>query len=356
MKNLCIAFGLLLLVILVTCKPPSKSEASSIRQYLQENHPNFSGAILATRDDRIILKQGFGMADYEKEIANTTHTQFLIASMTKQFTAMGIIILQERGRLNVNDPICQYIRDCPEAWETITIHQLLTHTAGIPDRLPYSEPVSFEWTPDEVVATFENEALEFTPGTQYDYCNPCYILLGQIIVQASGETYASFMAENIFEPLGMPNSGYDPVGQAFDHPANGYFIHNGEMIPSTIDNTSVAYSAGGLHASVEDLYIWDQALYTEQLVSWESLEAIFHPYIPVPFEEYGGDYGYGWFITEHAGHRMITHGGLMCGFTSFIARFPNERVTVIVLSNVRDGNSEKGNIALEIANLLFAGR
>lgn len=313
---------------------------TEIDTYLKEK--KFSGSALISRDGKILLSKGYGYANRNRMIPITTHTKFRIGSNTKQFTAMAILMLQERGRLNVQDKICRYIRDCPDAWKEITIHQLLTHTSGIPDYQSF-----FRWadpTQEEIIARLKNEPLDFKPGERYGkYSNTGYILLGEIIEQVSGKSYGEFLQDNIFVPLNMENSGYDMGG---DIGTVGYLNDFLKTIPLL---SPKSYAAGWVHSAAEDLYHWDQALNTGRLVSRDLLDEMFTAHASLP--ELGMYYGYGVGIGERKNHRVIRHGGQELGFVSLFERFPDEKITIILLSN--DQNYDLDSIAGYIHRNLF---
>jgi len=289
----------------------------------------FNGSLLIAQKGRVLVSKGYGMADHEKQLANTPQTKFRIGSITKQFTAMAILMLQAQGKLKVQDPICNYLRDCPAAWQPITIHQLLTHTSGIPNFTDFPDYRKFKKsssTPIHTIAQFKDKPLDFTPGTKWSYSNSGYIVLGAIIEEVSGKSYEVFLREHIFAPLKMSNTGYE---HATDILATGYVSKYAKA--DSID-MSVPFAAGGLYSTVEDLYLWDQALYTDQLVSKDVLDTMFRVAAAVPGSN-GLGYGYGWFVGEESNHRWVGHEGGIEGFHTLISRYPDERVTIILLSN-----------------------
>ena len=289
-----------------------------------------SGSVLVARDGQIILSQGYGLADRDKKIPNTAQTRYRIGSVTKQFTAMAILMLQEQGKLNVQDPICDYLTDCPIAWKGITLHHLLTHTSGIPG---FTELTGYETTkatpspPDQTILRFRDRPLDFPPGEEWSYSNSNYVLLGKIIERASGQSYEDFLRTNIFEPLGMLNTGYD-------HNQSDLAVGYANQTTATADylDMTIPYAAGGLYSTIEDLYRWDQALYTEQLVAQKALDAMFTAYATIPNTD-GMGYGYGWMIGQRLNRRIIFHGGGIDGYTSVIVRYPDDKFTLIVLTN-----------------------
>jgi CubicO group peptidase (beta-lactamase class C family) len=334
-------------VISSTANPVTGTLAARLDQYMRES--NFSGAILVAQKGKVLISQGYGLADRQNDVPNTPQTKFAIGSMTKAFTAMAIMILQERGQLTVQDPLCNYITDCPAAWKPITLHHLLTHTSGIhnytdlppeiKDKIDYCK----EYKPEDIIALFKDLPLDFTPGNRWSYSNSGYFLLGSVIEKVSGESYETFIQKNVLQPLGMSETGYDRLSTIVKNRASGYSVDqiHSQIINAPCLEVSQNYAAGGLYSTVGDLYKWDQTLYTDQLVSKVTLNTIFTSTVSVPVMNgfpYGGVYGYGWVIARHAGHLIIEHSGGTYGFSSYLARYPDDQITVIVLSNLDTTN------------------
>jgi CubicO group peptidase (beta-lactamase class C family) len=316
----------------------------------------FSGSILIAQNGKVLVSKGYGMANLELNVPNTPQTKFRLGSLTKQFTATGIMILQERGKLNVQDPICKYVPQCPQGWQTVTIHYLLTHTSGIPDLTGSPDFGKIMLEPLQVRSTierFSGKVLEFKPGKKFSYNNIGYVILGYIIEQVSGKSYEAFLRENIFEPLKMSNSGVDHTETILKNRATAYAREdNGTIINVPYIYITNLQGGGSLYSTVEDMLLWDQALYTEKLVSKKSLDAIFTPYIATPFD---ADYGYGWFIYKDKSKRnALGHTGGIYGFRSRIARYPNEKVFVMILSNINVAPVD--DIGEDLAGLIFNQR
>jgi CubicO group peptidase (beta-lactamase class C family) len=307
----------------------------------------FSGAILVARDGKVLVSKGYGMADVENDVPNTPETKFRLGSITKQFTAVSILLLQERGKLSVQDSICKYVAPCPEAWQPVTIHHLLSHTGGVPDftGFPDYQKTMREPAPVESLITrFRDRPLDFKPGEDWKYSNSGYILLGHVVEKVSGKSYESFLRENIFEPLKMTSTGYDHADEIVKRRARGYAAGpDGRVINASYLDMSIPFSAGGLYSTVGDLYLWDQALYGEKILKKQSLDAM--------FTAVRHDYGYGYGVAKLFNHRVLSHGGGIEGFSTSIHRFPDDRVTVIVLSNYEAANS--GRIARDLAAVAF---
>ncbi len=297
-------------------------------------HQQFSGSVLIAHDDQVLLSKGYGMADLDNHTPNTSHTRFYLGSTTKQFTAMAILILQERGKLHVGDQLCAYIVHCPLAWQPVTIHELLTHTSGIPQL--NNSPLSYA-SPQAWIASYDHIPLAFTPGRQFSYCNICYQILGYVVEKVSGEPYTVFLQRAIFDPLQMRDTGFVQDYYSLPGHANGYAswqVKAESLELSVAPQWSFLFGSGLLYSTVEDLYRWDQALYTHTLISQQSLDEAFNPYTASQYA--GSSYGYGWFITKAPapGHRLIWHDGRVDGFRTYIGRYPDDRVTIIFLSNL----------------------
>jgi len=332
-----------------TLPAPSAPEiARKVEEYMNAamRINRFSGSVLLARDGQPIVSRGYGLANIENDVSNTPQTVFRLGSVTKQFTAMAILLLQERGKLSVNDPICKYLSDCPQTWQPITIKNLLTHTAGIPnytDFPDFTKTAAAETTTAELITRFRDKPLQFALGEKFAYSNSGYYLLGAIIERVSGKSYPDFLQENIFAPLGMKHTGYDNPVRIIKNRAAGYARTNDGFINAAPISMSTAYAAGALYSTVEDLLLWDQSLYTEKLVSRKSLDEAFTPF--------KSNYGYGWSIGKRYDRQVIAHGGGIFGFSSYIARYPADHVTVIVLSNVEGAPS--GEIANSLAAIVF---
>jgi CubicO group peptidase (beta-lactamase class C family) len=308
---------------------------------------NFSGSILIARNGQPIISKGYGMANYELGVPNAPQTVFRLGSITKSFTAIAIMMLQERGKLNVNDSVCKHLSDCPAAWQPVTIRNLLLHTSGIPDyvALPdYLKTASLPVTHAGMIERFKDKPLEFAPGEKSSYNNSGYYLLGVIIERASGKSYEDFLEENIFKPLEMMNTGYDSNSRIIKNRAAGYVLQNGSLVNAPYIDMSVPYAAGSLYSTVEDLLRWEQSFYTEKLLSRKSFDEMF---TPIKDER-----GYGWNVRKQFDRQVIEKDGLITGFSTIIARYPAERMTIIVLGNY--GGIFPRAISDDLAAIVFA--
>src|ERR1700730_4717153 len=286
-------------------------------------HHFFRGAVLVGIKGRTVFEKAYGMSDEEWGAHNTLNTKFRIASLSKQFTGACVLLLQERGGLNVHDPISRYLSGLPEAWQAITIHQLLTHTSGIPNYTSSPEIAKLNRTgasAQQMIALVADKPLDFTPGTNWSYSNTGYILLGMIIEKASGQPYADFLRSNIFGPLGMADSGYDNARNLIKERASGYEVIDDHLANADFIDMSIPFSAGGIYSTVEDMYRWNEGL-TEKgkLLSPDSLKQMFTEYPEATHE--GQHYGYGVVISRlKFGKLLYYHGGGVEGFSSSIQR------------------------------------
>ena len=235
--------------------------------------------------------------------------------------------------------------DCPDYWQGITLHHLLTHTSGVSDWIqPWGGETDKPITGLERVELIKQKAPYFQSGEQLRYSGNGYVILGAIIERVSGQAYDEYLEMHIFEPLGMENSGYEGNGIAVGYKPTG----DEAPIPDVL----FRYSAGGLYSSVEDLFLWDQALYGEQLLAQKYLDLMFTGYAKTPSVDFkGADYGYGWFIGKTLDRQVIFHGGSMSGYSSGIMRFPDEKVTIIVLRNSEIQIYDR--LEIELAKMVF---
>ena len=335
--------------------PAAQDVAAQVDAYLTPHVAagTFSGSILIAREGTILASKGYGRANRELDVPNTPATKFRLGSVTKQFTAMAILRLQQQGKLTVQDRICAYIPHCPAAWQAITIHHLLTHTSGLwnfTDLPDYQRTKTVPSTPSQTLARVKDKPLLFTPGTSYSYSNTGYVLLGAIIEKVAKKLYPLVLREQIFAPLQMHNTGYD-TSIVLPQRAAGY-TRGGQFNADYVD-MSIPHAAGGLYSTVEDLYRWDQALYTDKLVPTAALATMFTAHAPFPPPREGG-YGYGWEIFKVHDRRVTAHLGGIEGFSAGITRFPDDKVTVIVLSNFEA--VDVGTISMDLADMVFQAR
>jgi len=328
--------------------PDTSQIIPKIEEYMAaaEKIDRFSGTVLVAKDGKPIFSKGYGMANREWDIPNTPQTLFRLGSITKQFTSAAIMLLQERGKLSTTDPICKYVSECPAAWESITIRQVLTHTSGIPnytDAPDFAKKAIQPISTNDLLAEYKNKPLDFAPGEKFNYSNSGYHLLGLIVEKASGKSYKDFLQENIFTPLGLKDTGYDSHANIIKHRAAGYKRSGDGFINAAYMDMLIPFAAGALYSTTEDLLKWEQALYTEKLLTKKSLDEMFTPL--------KGTYAYGWNVGKRGNRRSISHGGGIYGFATQLARFPDDKVTVVVLSNVEGASA--GAVANNLSAIVF---
>ncbi|MWB93373.1 serine hydrolase [Flavobacterium sp. GA093] len=361
MKTKSIQFIALSLFVSLLTLPLSfaQNKAKEIEQLMSKynEYGQFNGSVLVAEHGKVIFEKGFGNANIEWNIPNQPDTKFRLGSISKQFTTFLIIKLAEEGKLKLDVPITTYLPDYPKATgDKITIHHLMTHTSGIPSYTSFPDFFRDKsrnpYTPEGLTKLFCDLPLEFTPGEKFNYCNSGYILLGYIIEKVSGKTYENYLQETILTPLKMANTGYDHSDIILKNRAAGYEKRGKVIVNADYLDMSVPYSAGSLYSTVEDLYLWDQSLYTTQLLSEASMNLLFKEYIPAD----GGHYGYGWFINDVANGKnskvkTISHGGGINGFNTIISRIPADKNLVVILNNTGGTVLEEMNQA--IRNILY---
>lgn len=335
-----------------------QSKAQKIDQLLRTYHEygRFNGSVLVADENGILYQNGFGWANVEWDRPNETDTKFRLASISKQFTAMLIMQLVEAGKLSLEVPISTYLPDFPRGKaEQITIHHLLTHTSGIPNYTSfpnYWEVMRRPNSPEDLVRLFADSTLAFTPGERHSYSNSAYVLLGQIIEKNTGKPYEQVLHERIFSPLKMDNTGYDHHKSMLKKRAAGYYVNGRSFVNANYIDMSTAYSAGGIYSTVEDLYLWDRALYTEKLVSREYRDLLFEQHSQLGRMYYG----YGWELGQmpvgNSGERLpaTSHSGSINGFNTFICRIPSTRSLIVLLSNT--GNAPLFEMTASINGIL----
>jgi CubicO group peptidase (beta-lactamase class C family) len=298
-------------------------------QMRQFHIPGISMAVV--RDGRILKTQAYGTANVELAVPVTRDTVFEIGSMTKQFTAAAVMMLVEEGRVRLDDRLSEYLPDVPAAWSGITIRHLLTHTSGINTQ---DIDASKLWSVGKpaVLGAFYKLPLEFQPGEAWVYCNKGYNVLGVVIERASGKSYADFLAERIFKPLGMLASTVSQRRVIIPGRAAGYKWQNGEL-ENRLPVPDGAFSGGAIVSTPGDLARWDLALDTGKLLKRASLEQMWAPVKLADGSHPAFEYGFGWFTDTYHGRRVARHCGVSPGFSSSIIRFVDDKLTVIVLAN-----------------------
>ena len=313
------------------------------------------GVVLIAQRGKVIYKKPFGFANVELEVPMKEEMVFNIASITKQFTAVAILQLMELGKLSLQDEITKYLPDYPVNGQKITIENLLTHTAGIPGPAPEAiaklqarrDLVSLR----EIIDTFKNRPLDFVPGTKWSYSNNGYMLLGVVIEKLSGGSYSDYLEKNIFKPAGMTQTHFGDDYVVIKNRAASYVYSRTEsrFLNARNDKVELAYSAGAIQSTAEDLFKWNEALNSHKLIKKETLEKAQTEY-KLPNGK-GTNYGYGWFIGNIQGSPIVEHGGNMGGFMSHSIYLPQEDVFVVVLYNFRTASHLPEFLAGDLAAL-----
>jgi CubicO group peptidase (beta-lactamase class C family) len=296
---------------------------------------NETGATaLVSRNGQIIYKKAFGMANLEYNIPMQVDNIFRIGSITKQFTGVAILQLMEQGKLNLQDDITKFIPDYPVHGHHITIEHLLTHTSGIQSYTnmnDFSEKLTLDLKPSELINYFKNQPMEFAPGTNWKYNNSGYFLLGSIIEKVSGKTYQQYVEDNFFKLLRMSNSLYGSDSRIVKNRAGAYSKDSTGVINAHVMSMTIPYAAGSIQSTVEDLFKWHQAVHSYKLVKKESLDKAFTKYKLTNGIE--TNYGYGWALLNIQGSPTIEHGGGINGFLTHAIYLPKEDVFIAVFSN-----------------------
>jgi CubicO group peptidase (beta-lactamase class C family) len=317
-----------------------------VQTHLKPNGPG--AAIGVLQAGRQLHRGGYGLASLEWNTPIQSDTVFRIASLTKQFTAMAILMLQEQGKLHIDDLLSAYLPDCPPAWQTIRLKHLLTHTAGLVNitELPtFQERAAQALSLQDVIALFMPIPLLFEPGSDFYYSNSGYHLLGLIVERISGTSYEEFIRTNIFEALGMQRSCFHHNTPIIPKRASGYALSSEGITPALWVNPISTHSSGAIESTLDDLFLWEQALRESRLVNAELQTLMFQP-LRLP-DGRTIEYGFGWSFSTYRGKALICHGGLTYGFRSLVAKFLEDDLTIIVLTNYRDFPIER--VALEIA-------
>lgn len=346
---------LLLIILLVAgvaynLHAQQSAKADSIDKYMsvRTDMGKFSGAVLVAQDGNVILRKGYGYADVEDKVPFTPETPFEIASISKMFTAMAVLKLRDAGKLKPEDLICNYVDDCPDAWRTITVQNLMRHTSGIPD---YEEALDFGsgkyfdlmtqlGASKQIFENAKKQPLDFKPGEKFKYSNTGYIVLGFIVQKAAGEPFNKYITDNILKPAGLKHSGvlgtaekpqqlaygytFGDIG--WEKTVSGYPLTSGHLKKLKQLALNPPEGDAGLYSNIDDLNHWSNLMDGSSFIQEALAKEIFTP---------GTDaYGYGWIIDNVFGMKRLSHSGMLPGYTSELIKFPDSKTTIVILCNL----------------------
>ncbi len=333
------------LVLLLTASVAVQADKVDdyVKSEMQRQHlPGLS--LVVIKDQKIVKVQGYGLANIELNVAATPETVYKIGSVSKQFLATGIMLLVQDGKIKLDDSISQYLEGTPETWKPITIRHLLTHTSGIVREAPGFDPLKIQSDAD-VIKTAYPLPLRFSPGEKYEYCNVGYFSLAEIIRKVAGKPWGEYLGERVFKPLGMNATRPTDMRDLVPNRANGYVWREGKF-----QNASIYFAvrpSGAFLSTVMDLAKWEDALAKEKVLKQAVLDQM---WTPVKLNDGKTEnYGFGWSLDDVRGHKLVNHGGSLPGFRAQYARFVNDKVTVVVLTN--GDNANAFSIARGVANL-----
>jgi CubicO group peptidase (beta-lactamase class C family) len=310
-------------------------------------------ALLVSRNGKPIRSQGYGLANVELQVSVKPETIFQSGSVGKQFTATAVMMLVEEGKIKLDDPLTNFFPDAPAAWKKVTVRQLLSHTAGFTD-YPKNFDMRKDYTEAQLLKIVEGIPLAYPPGTKWSYSNLGYLTLGVLVHKVSGEFYGDFLQEHIFRPLGMTTTRIISEEDIIPNRSAGYRLVKGELKNQEWVSPKLNTTAdGSLYFSILDLAKWDAALYTEQILKRSSLDQMWTVTKLNNGQPNEGHYGFGWFIEEKKGHKVIGHGGSWQGFRTHISRYVDDKLTVVVLMNLAEG--DPGLIADRVAEMYLDG-
>jgi CubicO group peptidase (beta-lactamase class C family) len=359
-----VVFRLLAAFMILACAAPAGAAVpgggqkllTEIDALMRETYkPGEPGAaVIIRRGGRTLFRRGYGMADLELGVKVEPDMIFRLGSITKQFTAVAVLMLAEQGKLSLQDEIGKYLPAFPTGDKKVTIEHLLTHTSGIRSYTNMDEWLQMwrkDMTPQEIIDMSKDKPFEFTPGERWNYNNSGYVMLGAIIEKVSGQTYEQFIQTKIFNALGMAHSCYGNTERVIPRRVPGYQTNNDGFINAPYLSMTQPYAAGSLLSSVDDLATWNDAVFSGKLLKKEWLDKAFTPYRLASGDSTG--YGYGWFISDFRGHRCIEHGGGINGFMTYALSLPDDKVYVAVLTNgVIAGHAPEAQ-AVRIAELVL---
>jgi CubicO group peptidase (beta-lactamase class C family) len=346
-----------LLFAIRTASAQTSATTAAVTEYvkaeMQRQHiPGLS--LLVVKRGQVVRAEGFGLANVELNVPLKPEAVFQSGSVGKQFTATAVMMLVEEGKVALDDALTKYFSDAPASWKEVTVRELLSHSAGFGD---YPKDFNFrkDWTEDEELKLIESIPLSYPPGTDWSYSNFGYVTLGILIHRVTGEFYGDFLQQRVFQPLGMLSTRIISEADIVPNRAAGYRLVKGELknqewVAPVVNTTA----DGSLYFSILDLAKWDAALYTERLLKRSSLDLMWTPAHLKNGQTNKGNYGFGWFVDDRAGHRCIHHDGSWQGFETAIDRYVDDQLTVVALSNLE--GADPGKITQHVAEMYLADK
>jgi D-alanyl-D-alanine carboxypeptidase len=339
-------FTLVLLLAATVAAMADKVDDYVKAEMQKQRVPGLSLAVI--KDGKIIKAEGYGLANVELNVPARPDTVYKIGSVSKQFIASGIMLLVDEGKVSLDDKISKFLEGTPDTWKEITVRHLLTHTSGIVREAPGFDPLKIQNDAD-VIKTAYPLPLRFAPGEKYEYCNVGYFTLAEIIRKVTGKPWVEYLNERMFLPLEMNATRTTTMTEIVQNRANGYVWRNGKL-----QNADILFAlrpSGAFLSSVLDLAKWDAALYTDRILKQSVRDQMWSP---VKLNNGAShSYGFGWQLDTVAGHKRVSHGGSLPGFRASLARFVDDKLTVVVLTN--GDNANPGAIALGVADLYIPG-
>lgn len=311
----------------------------------------FTGAVLVAQRGAVLLDRGYGLANREWDIPNTPATRFRIGSITKQFAAVAILLLEERGQLKLTDPVSLHLADAPPAWSGVTLQHLLSHTSGIANVTRDPEFIWWKFQPTTVrqmVDRFRDRPLDFPAGERHAYSNSNYLVLGLILEQLTGRSLGEFLRENVLGPLGLHDTGVDSNLELLPRRASGYWHTNGRVVNAPYSDMTVPHASGAMYSTTHDLWRWAEAMLSDRS---KLLTPAAHARLLTPVQD---NYALGVRVAEFQGRKLVEHGGNISGFSSYLRHYPEPGLTVVVLSNMTTGKGVEDLLAQLASTALAA--
>jgi D-alanyl-D-alanine carboxypeptidase len=319
-----------------------------VASYFKADEPG--AAVLVMRDGKPLLRKGYGLADVELGVAIQPEHVFRVGSITKQFTAVAILQLVEQGKISLDDPITKFFPDYPTAGKTVTVEHLLTHTSGMQSYSSKDDFISLirsDLTPQQLIDTFKNDPMLFSPGEGYASGNSTYVILGAMIEKVTGKSYGEYLTSNVFARAGLTHTHYDDPIRIIPNRVEGYGRNGNAIVKARYVSPTIPYSAGSILSTVDDLARWTDAVSAGKVVRPDLVQRAWIPYKLTSGE--ATPYGYGWAINDLFGSRVIAHGGRVIGFTAHALWMPEEKVFVAVLSNSEVAQVSRTYLARRLA-------